>query len=130
MLADNQLLSHAVITGDTTSNKARTQIFNDFQETPKYKEFFSAHPACMAHSITLTSADTTIWAGPVASLEMLPSGQREISVKVGQKHKTLVAMIGGTPARRRMYMLLGKNERLSEPLSEYHGGDNRWALMK
>ena len=108
MLANNQL-SHAVITGDT-SNKARTQIFNDFQETPKYKVLL-AHPACMAHSITLTSADTTIWAGPVTSLEIFHQANARF-YRVGQKHKTLVAMIGGTPAERRMYMLLGKNEKL------------------
>ena len=32
--------------------------------------------------------------------------------RVGQRHKTLVAMIGGTPMERRIYKLLGANEKL------------------
>lgn len=85
-------------------------IFTEFQDTPKYKVLL-AHPACMAHSLTLTAASTTIWAGPVTSLETFHQANGR-TFRVGQKHKTLVAMIGGTPMERKMYRLLGANEKL------------------
>ena len=108
MLTDNHL-SHAVVTGDT-STKVRDVIFSEFQDTPKYKVLL-AHPACMAHSLTLTAASTTIWAGPVTSLETFHQANGR-TFRVGQQHKTLVAMIGGTPMERRIYKLLGANEKL------------------
>lgn len=108
MLTNNKL-PHAVVTGDTTQ-KQRNVIFTDFQDTPKYKVLL-AHPACMAHSITLTAANTTIWAGPVTSLEIFTQANGR-TYRVGQQHKTLVAMIGGTPMEKRIYKLLGANEKL------------------
>ena len=109
VMLDNNSLSHAVVTGDT-STKQRDVIFTEFQDTPKYKVLL-AHPACMAHSLTLTSASTTIWAGPVTSLETFTQANGR-TFRVGQRHKTLVAMIGGTPMERRIYKLLGANEKL------------------
>ena len=108
MLTNNDI-DHAIVTGDTTQ-RARSVIFGEFQDTSKYKVLL-AHPACMAHSLTLTSANTTIWAGPVTSLEVFQQANGR-NYRVGQQHKTLIAMIGGTPAERRMYKLLGNNERL------------------
>jgi SNF2 family DNA or RNA helicase len=108
MLTNNKL-DHAVVTGDTTQ-KQRSAIFGEFQDTPKYKVLL-AHPACMAHSLTLTAANTTIWAGPVTSLETFTQANGR-TYRVGQQHKTLVAMIGGTPMERRIYKLLGANEKL------------------
>ena len=108
MLTNNDI-EHAIVTGDVTA-KQRGVIFTDFQDTPKYKVLL-AHPACMAHSLTLTSANTTIWAGPVTSLEIFQQANGR-TYRVGQQHKTLVAMVGGTPAERRMYKLLGSNEKL------------------
>lgn len=108
MLANNKL-PHAVVTGDTTL-KQRETVFGEFQDTPKYKVLL-AHPACMSHSLTLTAASTTIWAGPVTSLETFTQANGR-TYRVGQQHKTLVAMVGGTPMERRIYKLLGKNEKL------------------
>ena len=108
MLANNKL-SHAVVTGDT-SPKQREVIFGEFQDTPKYKVLL-AHPACMSHSLTLTAASTTIWSGPVTSLETFTQANGR-TFRVGQQHKTLVAMVGGTPMERRIYKLLGRNEKL------------------
>jgi SNF2 family DNA or RNA helicase len=114
MLADNQI-DHAVITGDTLLSK-RDQIFNEFQETSKYKAIV-AHPECMAHSLTLTRANTTIWAGPVTSLETFTQANAR-TYRVGQKNKTLIAMVGGTPMERYIYRLLGRKEVLQNRFLE------------
>lgn len=108
MLTANKI-DYAVVTGDTTIKK-RDQIFSDFQDTPRYK-VLNAHPACMSHSLTLTKATMTIWAGPVTSLETFTQANGR-TYRIGQQHKTHVAMIGGTPMEERMYNLLGRNEKL------------------
>lgn len=108
-MLDHNDVEHAVVTGDTLNTK-RNAIFSAFQDTSQYKVLL-AHPACMAHSLTLTSASTTIWAGPVTSLEVFHQANGR-TFRVGQAHKTLVAMIGGTPMERRIYRLLGANEKL------------------
>lgn len=106
MLEANKI-DHAIITGDVSAAK-RPAIFGDFQDTPRYKVLL-AHPVCMAHSLTLTAATTTIWAAPVTSLDTFQQANARF-FRVGQNEKTLVAMVGGTPAEERMYKLLGSNE--------------------
>ena len=97
------------MTGDRPSTlRERDKIFAEFQDTPKYKVLL-AHPACMAHSLTLTRASTTLWAGPVTSLDTFTQANGRI-YRVGQQNKTLVGMIGGTAAERKMYKLLGQND--------------------
>jgi superfamily II DNA or RNA helicase len=106
---------HAVVTGDTTL-KLRDQIFGEFQDTSKYKVIV-AHPVCMSHSLTLTRANTTIWAGPVTSLETFQQANGR-TYRVGQDEKTLVAMVGGTAMEERMYKLLAANEQLQNRFLE------------
>jgi SNF2-related domain/Helicase conserved C-terminal domain len=108
-------IDHAVVTGGTTL-KNRDQIFADFQDTGKYK-VITAHPGCMSHSLTLTKANTTIWAGPVTSLETFQQANGR-TYRVGQDDKTLVAMVGGTPMEERMYKLLAANEKLQNRFLE------------
>jgi SNF2 family DNA or RNA helicase len=108
MLTNNKI-EHAVVSGDTPQ-KARSTIFGEFQDTDKYR-VLAAHPACMAHSLTLTAASTTIWGGPVTSLEIFTQANGRTH-RVGQDEKTLVAMVGGTPMEKRMYKLLGANEKI------------------
>lgn len=114
MLKENKI-DHAVVTGDTTL-KLRDQIFGDFQDSKRYK-VICAHPGCMSHSLTLTKANTTIWAGPVTSLEVFTQANGR-TYRVGQDEKTLVAMVGGTPMEKKMYTLLGKNEKLQNRFLE------------
>jgi len=61
-------VEHGVVSGDTPMGK-RNVIFGEFQEGADMKVLV-AHPACMAHGLTLTAADTVIWAGPITSLEI------------------------------------------------------------
>jgi SNF2 family DNA or RNA helicase len=114
MLTNNNI-DHAVVSGDTPL-KQRNEIFSAFQDTSQYK-VIAAHPACMAHSLTLTKANTTIWAGPVTSLEIFTQANGRTH-RVGQEHKTLIAMVGGTPMERRIYKLLGQNEQLQNKFLE------------
>jgi SNF2 family DNA or RNA helicase len=114
MLVANKI-DYATVTGDTTLKK-REEIFNAFQDTRQYKVLL-AHPACMAHSLTLTSATTTIWTGPVTSLEIFTQANAR-PYRIGQKHRTLVAMVGGTPMEKRIYNLLGANEKIQNRFLE------------
>ena len=106
MLEANQI-DHAIVTGDVTPAK-RNNIFTLFQDTPRYKVLL-AHPVCMAHSLTLTAATTTIWAGPCTSLETFHQANGR-TFRIGQQHKTLIALVGGTGVEKRIYTLLGQNE--------------------
>jgi len=101
-------VEHAIVTGDV-SYKERNVIFDDFQDSRKYKVLL-AHPVCMSHSLTLTRATTTIWAGPTTSLETFSQANAR-TYRIGQTHRTLVAMISGSPAEKRMYQILGRNEK-------------------
>lgn len=108
MLKANKV-DHGIVTGNV-SLKARNVIFGKFQDTGTYKVLL-AHPQCMAHALTLTAAATIIWAGPVTSLDTFNQANGRI-YRVGQEHKTLIAMIGGTPAEKHIYHILGRNEKL------------------
>ncbi len=114
-MLDENKIPYATVTGDTTLKK-RDEIFNAFQDTPRYKVLL-AHPVCMSHSLTLTAANTTIWAGPVTSLETFTQANGR-TYRVGQDSKTLVAMVGGTPMEKRIYKLLGTNEKLQNRFLE------------
>jgi SNF2 family DNA or RNA helicase len=96
-------IDHASVSGDTSA-KERGNIFSDFQETARYKVLL-AHPACCAHGLTLTAADTVIWFAPVPSLEIYEQANARIR-RIGQKHKQQVLHYQGTPAERKIYKLL------------------------
>jgi hypothetical protein len=114
MLVANKI-DHCIVTGDTLASK-RPAIFSAFQKTTQYKVLL-AHPACMAHSLTLTAATTTIWTGPVTSLDIFGQANRRF-FRLGQDEKTLVAMIGGTAMEKKIYRLLGNNEQVQNRFLE------------
>lgn len=100
-------VDHAVVSGDTNF-KDRSQIFQLFQHTDKYKALV-AHPACVAHGLTLTAADVIVWGGPVTSLDYFLQANGRIT-RIGQKHKQLVVLLGGTQVERNIYAALGRQE--------------------
>jgi SNF2 family DNA or RNA helicase len=100
-------VSYVTVSGDTPP-KARNYAFDQFQNHPEPKVLL-AHPACLAHGLTLTAADTAIWAGPVTSLEIFQQACGRIR-RIGQTKKQYIVMLGGTPVEKRMYALLGDNE--------------------
>lgn len=114
LLTDNDI-DHGVVTGDTPIGR-RNHIFGQFQDT-KHLKGILAHPECMSHGLTLTAADTIIWGGPIMSLETFIQANGRI-YRVGQEHKTLIAMVGGTPIEKKMYKMLGNNEKLQDRFLE------------
>ena len=100
---EKERLDYAVVTGATNPGE-RDDIFRRFQTTDEY-DVLLAHPQCMAHGLTLTAADTIVWAGPVTSLETFEQANARIT-RVGQTRKQQVFMLQGTPAERRMYSRL------------------------
>ena len=63
------------------------------------------------------SGETTIWAGPVTSLETFQQANGR-TYRVGQRLKLLVGMIGGTAMEEKMYKLLAANEKLQNRFFE------------
>lgn len=74
----------AKVDGRTSKNE-RDKIFTLFQNTSKFRAIV-AHPGTMSHGLTLTAADTVIWAGPTTSLETFEQANARVR-RIGQKHK-------------------------------------------
>jgi len=106
-------IEHAVVHG---SISGRSELFNQFQHTTKYKVLL-AHPACVAHGLTLTAADTIIWYLPITSLEIYEQANARIT-RVGQKHKQKVLHLQSTPVERKIYSLLQRKQKIQDTLLE------------
>lgn len=92
-----------LISGDTP-HKARTDIFNIFQNTD-HQGPLVAFPKCISHGVTLTAADTAVWFGPPLSAEVYDQGNARIR-RVGQQRKQLFAHLSSTPIEKQVYNLL------------------------
>lgn len=103
----------AVVNGAVSSSK-RNQIFNDFQNGKEPKVLI-AHPATMAHGLTLTAASTVIWYGPIASNEQYvqANGRTE---RIGKRHVTNVVHIEATSLEHEMYVRLQNKQKLQGAL--------------
>lgn len=108
-------IEHANVSGDTPAPE-RNRIFNLFQNTEKYR-VIAAHPQCLAHGVTLTSADTIVWFSPITSLEIFDQANHRIR-RVGQKHKQQVIMLQGTPVEKKIYTMLRGKQRVQEKFLE------------
>lgn len=117
-------IDHAVVSG-ATPKKERDRVFNLFQNTNKYK-VLEAHPACVAHGITLTAADTVVWFGPITSLETYDQANHRIK-RVGQKHKQQIIHLQSTAIERKVYrMLQGKQDVQKSFLSLFANSNETW----
>lgn len=96
-------IEHAIVHGGVSSG-ARSEIFRAFQHTDKYKALL-AHPACLAHGLTLTAADLIVWYMPITSLDIYDQANARIS-RIGQKHRQQVIHLQSTPVERKIYSLL------------------------
>jgi SNF2 family DNA or RNA helicase len=99
-----------------TPKSERDTLFNLFQNSSAIRVIV-AHPQCMAHGVTLTSADTIIWFAPTTSLEIFEQANARIR-RVGQKHKQLVLMFQSTDVERRMYSRLRSKQKVQNTLLE------------
>ncbi len=98
-----------VINGAVSATK-RNQIFNDFQNG-KDPQVLIAHPATMAHGLTLTSASTIIWYGPITSNEQYVQANGRIE-RIGKKHTSNVVHIESIAVESKMYDRLRNKQKL------------------
>lgn len=103
-----------VVNGDT-SVKKRTQYFSEFQKG-KFKVII-AHPATMAHGVTLTAADTVIWGLITSNNEWYPQANSRIQ-RIGQVHKTRVVRIVSTLLEREILKRLEQKRSMQGLLLE------------
>jgi SNF2 family DNA or RNA helicase len=103
------------VSGDTPKAE-RDETFNLFQTTNAVKALV-AHPQTMAHGLTLTAADTIVWAAPITSLEIFLQANARIR-RVGQKHKQQIIMLQGSKVEKRAYARLRAKEQVQNLLLE------------
>lgn len=97
------------VSGDTPKRE-RDETFNLFQNTGAVKAIV-AHPQTMAHGLTLTAADTIIWAAPITSLETFLQANARIT-RIGQKHKQQIIMLQATKTEKKAYARLRAKEQV------------------
>jgi SNF2 family DNA or RNA helicase len=98
-----------VVNGEVSSHK-RNQIFHGFQHN-KNPHVLIAHPGTMAHGLTLTTASTIIWYGPINSNEQYTQANGRIE-RIGKKHVSNVIHIEATDLEHRMYERLRNRQKL------------------
>lgn len=98
-----------VVNGAVSTSK-RNRIFENFQ-TAVDPRIILAHPATMAHGLTLTAASTIIWYGPITSNEQYTQANGRIE-RIGKRHVSNVIHIEGTPLERKMYTRLQNKQKL------------------
>lgn len=98
-----------VVNGAVSASK-RNEIFHNFQHA-KDPHVLIAHPATMAHGLTLTSASTVIWYGPITSNEQYVQANGRIE-RIGKKHVSNIVHIEATDLEYRMYDRLKNKQKL------------------
>jgi SNF2 family DNA or RNA helicase len=101
--------SVGVVNGEVSASKRNT-IFHNFQHT-KDPHVLVAHPATMAHGLTLTSASTIIWYGPVTSNEQYVQANGRIE-RIGKKHVSNIIHIEATDLEHKMFERLKNKQKL------------------
>jgi SNF2 family DNA or RNA helicase len=107
--------SVGVVNGEVSASK-RNQIFHDFQHQ-KTPHVLIAHPSTMAHGLTLTSASTIIWYGPINSNEIYEQACGRIE-RIGKKHVSNVIHIEATDLEHRAYQRLQNKQKMQGLLLE------------
>lgn len=105
------------VSGDTPKSE-RDEVFNLFQNTGTPKVLV-AHPQCLAHGLTLTAADTIVWAAPITSLEIFDQANARIR-RVGQKHKQQIIMLQATKVEKKAYARLRAKQQVQNLLLEMY----------
>jgi len=71
----------------------------------------------MSHGLTLTAANTIIWASPTTSLETYQQANARIT-RAGQTQNTHIIHVAGSPAEAKVYARLKRNAALQGALLE------------
>jgi SNF2 family DNA or RNA helicase len=97
-----------------TPKAERDQIFGSFQNHEQ-PHVLVANPGTMSHGLTLTRATTIIWYAPIYSLDTYGQANARI-LRIGQKSKTRIVNISGSPIEDRIYKRLQGKETLQNIL--------------
>ena len=111
-MLEKELSKHwsvAVVNGEVSSTQ-RNKIFHDFQHQPDPRVLI-AHPGTMAHGLTLTSASTIIWYGPINSNEVYVQANGRIE-RIGKRNVSNVIHIEATDLEHKMYERLRNKQKL------------------
>ena len=111
-MLERELSKHwevGVVNGSVSANK-RNDIFHRFQNE-KQPHVLIAHPATMAHGLTLTAASTVVWYGPVTSNEQYVQANGRIE-RIGKRHVSNVIHIEATDLENKMYTRLRDKQKL------------------
>lgn len=98
-----------VVNGAVSAAK-RNEIFHNFQNTDSPK-LLIAHPATMAHGLTLTAASNIVWYGPVNSNEIYTQANGRIE-RIGKRNMSNVFHVEATDIERRVYDRLRNKQSL------------------
>ena len=112
---DDEGFDVRTISGATPKGE-RDTIFQLFQNTGNIKVLV-AHPQCMAHGLTLTSAATIVWFLPTADLDIFEQANARIR-RIGQKNRQQILMFSGTKAEAKMYAKLRSKQKVQDALLE------------
>ena len=111
-MLEKELSKHytvGVVNG-AVSRRKRDLIFHNFQSSADPRVII-AHPATMAHGLTLTAASTIIWYGPITSNEQYVQANGRIE-RIGKQYTSNVVHIEATNLERKMYKRLETKQRL------------------
>jgi SNF2 family DNA or RNA helicase len=111
-MLEKELSKHwsvGVVNGEVSSTQ-RNKIFHDFQHQQDPRVLI-AHPGTMAHGLTLTSASTIIWYGPINSNEVYVQANGRIE-RIGKRNVSNVIHIEATDLEHRMYERLRNKQKL------------------
>jgi SNF2 family DNA or RNA helicase len=111
-MLERELSKHwtvGVVNGAVSANQ-RNQIFHGFQNE-RDPHVLIAHPGTMAHGLTLTTASTIIWYGPINSNEVYVQANGRIE-RIGKKRVSNVIHIESTDLEHKMYERLRNKQKL------------------
>jgi SNF2 family DNA or RNA helicase len=111
-MLERELSKHwtvGVVNGEVSASQ-RNKIFHGFQHE-RDPQVLIAHPGTMAHGLTLTSASTIIWYGPINSNETYVQANGRIE-RIGKKHVSNVIHIESTDLEHSMYERLKNKQKL------------------
>lgn len=117
-MLEKELSKHwsvGVVNGEVSANE-RNRIFHGFQHE-KDPHVLIAHPGTMAHGLTLTTASTIIWYGPINSNEVYVQANGRIE-RIGKTKVSNVVHIEGTDLEHKMYERLRNKQKLQGLLLE------------
>jgi SNF2 family DNA or RNA helicase len=99
-------LSYGVVNGSVSKGE-RDRVFKEFQTGGT--DIIIAHPAAMAHGLTLTASNTIVWWGPLDNFEVYEQANGRIT-RPGQTRLQYIKHLISSPIEQAVYQRLKKKE--------------------